>query len=296
MNAPIQEVDDVRSRPWFEELLYPDIRQSFRSEKTLVDTVTKIGHRIKIFETIRFGLISTLDGIVQCIQADEYIYHELLAHVPLCVLPQGSRVLIIGGASGAMAREVLRHNVSEVHMVDIDEEFVLTCRTQLVEIHQGAFFDRRLTLHFAEANEWLARSKPLFDLIIVDSPDPVGPATSLFSANFYEACANSLNSHGILVCQTGVPFLQEDELTKVTKSLAKLFPRVGCFRAATATCNGGDMTFAWASRGPDIANLDNEEIVRAKEVSTYTKYYCPQIHLAAFVVPKTIRRLCNYRP
>ncbi|MFQ5953749.1 MAG: polyamine aminopropyltransferase [Kiloniellales bacterium] len=278
---------------WFEETLYPGYRQGFLVEKVLCRRTTA-HHELVIFESQGFGRVMTLDGIVQTTEADEFVYHEMLAHVPIFGHGAVREVLVVGGGDGGMLEEVLKHPVARATLVEIDPAVIELARRYLSSICGGAFDDPRAEVVVADATRYVAETERRFDVIIVDSTDPVGPGAALFEAPFYAGCKRCLRPGGVLAAQTGVPFLQPEELTATMRHLQALFADVTAFLAPVPSYVGGFMAFAWASddpgkRGIDAATLNS----RVADAKVETRYYTADIHQAAFVLPGYIRALMD---
>jgi spermidine synthase len=276
---------------WFDETLYADHRQSLRVERTLYDSRT--GHqRLQVFENSRFGRVLTLDGVVQTTEGDEWIYHEMMAHVPILAHGAARQVLIIGGGDGGMAREVLRHtSVERLTMVEIDAGVVDFSKQYLPSLSAGAFDDPRLDLVIADGAAFVAESPDRFDVILVDSTDPVGPGEVLFTETFYGRARERLAEGGILVTQNGVPFLQPDELTNTMRALRALFADASCYLATIPTYAGGPMAFGWATNGDARAAGVETITSRHDAAGLDCRYYAPEVHVAAFSLPVYVRRL-----
>ena len=268
---------------WFEESLYDHIKLRIEVERVVADSVTTFGQRAFIFDTVKHGRVFCLDNVIQCAESDEFYYHEIMAHVPLTSMGNVQSVAIIGGASGAMAREVLKHkNCLHIDMIDIDGENIELCKEFMPKVHQGCFEDPRLRVHVADAYHWMARQAGSYDLIIVDSPDPIGPAEKLFSSDFYAYCRSALKKDGVLVCQAGVPFFQYSTYRKVVDELSSMFHYTGSFNSPVPLFIGGKMNFVWASNHYDLNScLDTQWERRATEISTQTKHYDLHVHRAA---------------
>jgi spermidine synthase len=276
---------------WSHETLYPFHRQSLRIDRLLYDSETD-HQRIQVFENARFGRVLTLDGVVQTTEGDEFIYHEMMAHVPILAHGAARRVLIIGGGDGGMAREVLRHaTVEHVTMVEIDAGVVSFCREYLPSLSADAFDDPRLNLVIADGAAYVAEASDTFDVILVDSTDPIGPGEVLFTDTFYGRARERLTAGGILVTQNGVPFLQPDELTATLRALKALFRDAGCYLATVPTYAGGPMAFGWGTDGT-ARQTDLETLRRrAAEAGLDRRYYTPEVHVAAFALPGYVSRL-----
>jgi spermidine synthase len=278
---------------WSHETLYPDYRQSLRIDRLLYDSQTE-HQRIQVFENARFGRVLTLDGVVQTTEGDEWIYHEMMAHVPILAHGAARRVLIIGGGDGGMAREVLRHRtVEHVTMVEIDAGVVDFSRKYLPNLSAGAFDDTRLDLVIADGAAFVAESDALFDVILVDSTDPIGPGEVLFTDSFYGRAKARLAEGGILVTQNGVPFLQPEELRNTMRAFRSLFRDATAYLASIPTYNGGPMAFGWgtdgAARETPLATLRE----RARSSGIAFRYYTPDVHAAAFALPVYVAALVS---
>jgi spermidine synthase len=276
---------------WFDETLYPYHRQALRVDRRIYDSRT--GHqRLQVFENERFGRVLTLDGVVQTTEGDEWIYHEMMAHVPIVAHGAARRVLIIGGGDGGMAREVLRHkSVERLTMVEIDAGVVAFSRQYLPGLSAGAFDDPRLDLVIGDGAAYVAEAADRFDVILVDSTDPIGPGEVLFTDTFYGRARGRLCEGGILVTQNGVPFLQPDELRNTMRALRALFSDATCYLATVPTYAGGPMAFGWATDGDArAAGLARIE-ARVAEAGLACRYYTPEVHEAAFALPGYVRGL-----
>lgn len=203
----------------FQETLFEGYGQRFQIDKLLHEVRTEHQHLV-IFENARMGRVMALDGVIQTTEADEFIYHEMLAHVPILAHGLARRVLIIGGGDGGVLREVARHrDIESITMVEIDGAVVETCREFLPNHSAGTFDDPRLKLVIADGMHFVTNTEEKFDVIISDSTDPIGPAEVLFSEHFYQACRRCLNDGGILVTQNGTPFMQLGEVQTTAKRL-----------------------------------------------------------------------------
>ncbi len=274
----------------FEETLYDSYWQGFESGELFFEHATD-HQQLKIFHNPRFGRMMVLDGVVQTTEADEFIYHEMLTHVPLLAHGSVRRVLIIGGGDGGMLREVCRHrDVEEIVQVEIDRAVVEMSIEHLPNHSSGAFDDPRLELVIDDGIHFVNESNRRFDLIISDSTDPIGPGESLFTRSFYQACKERLAPGGVLVTQNGVAFMQLDEVTDTAKRLHPLFADTTFYSAAIPTYVGGIMTFAWASENPQLRRVDLDTLQqRFQAAEINTRYYNPEIHLASFALPQYLR-------
>jgi spermidine synthase len=276
---------------WFEETLYRDVGQRFIVGQTIYREKTE--HQdLVIFENPVMGRILALDGIIQTTERDEFIYHEMLTHVPILAHGSVKRVLIIGGGDGGMLEEVLKHPVEKCTMVEIDRAVVDLSIKYLPSICGKAFEDRRTELIITDGLKYAAETNDKFDIIIVDSTDPMGPGEVLFTTQFYTDCRRCLNPGGQLVTQNGVPFFQGDELRMTRGRLKPLFKDVACYVAAVPTYYGGFMAFGWGTDNAEARRQPVETIrKRFQAAKLDTRYYTPDLHVGAFALPKFIADL-----
>lgn len=274
----------------FTETLYDAYGQQFSVDRVYYELQTEHQYLL-IFHNAKFGRVMALDGIVQTTERDEFVYHEMLTHVPIFAHGNTRRVLIIGGGDGGMLREVMRHkNIEHATMVEIDGEIITLSREQLPNHHQGAFDDPRADIVIQDGIDFVRECTDTFDVIITDSTDPIGPGEVLFKENYYAACRRLLTPGGILVTQNGVPFMQLDELTTTAKNLSKVFQDWTFYTAAIPTYVGGVMAFAWASDDPLKRQVPLKVLQERYHASGLTtRYYNPEIHLAAFALPQYVR-------
>ena len=273
----------------FQETLYEGYGQRFHIDKLLHEVHTEHQHLV-IFENPRMGRVMALDGVIQTTEADEFIYHEMLAHVPILAHGLARRVLIIGGGDGGILREVARHrDIESITLVEVDGAVVEICREFLPNHSAGTFDDPRLKLVIDDGMHFLAETEEKFDVIICDATDPVGPGEALFSENFYQACRRCLNEGGILVAQNGTPFLQLGAVQTTAKRMQGLFADWHFYQAAVPTCIGGAMTFAWGASSAESRKLPLETLMQRYSGSgIVTRYYNPHLHIAAFALPQYV--------
>lgn len=241
-----------------------------------------------VFRNRQFGRVMALDGVVQTTEGDEFVYHEMLAHVPILAHGRAERVLIIGGGDGGMLREVLRHSsVAQVTQVEIDAEVIDTCRRYLPGHSQGAFDDPRVNLVIDDGVRYVTQAGGQFDVIISDSTDPVGPGEALYTTGFYRGCRACLRPGGILVAQNGNVFTQLEEVQQTAARLGPLFADVAFYTATVPTYIGGPMAFAWASDDPSPRAVRPDTLrERYAGSGLATRYYTPEVHRAAFALPR----------
>ena len=280
------------SEPWFGEDLHPHWRQSFRVSRELC-RARNGGQEIVLFETPGFGRVLALDGVVQLTSGDEFVYHEMLAHVPVYAHGAVRSACVVGGGDGGMLREILKHqSVEQAVLVEIDAQVVAFCRTHMPSVSAGAFDDPRTEIVIADGLRYMAETDRKFDLIVVDSTDPIGPGGVLFTEAFYKDCARCLTAEGIVVNQNGVPFLQGEEITDTWRRRRRHFTDVGFYVAAVPTYVGGVMALGWASASPR-PRAESPRTIHARFAAApvATRYYTPDVHRAAFALPKYVQDL-----
>ena len=279
-------------KDWFEETLHPGFHSRLGMERVLHETKTEHQHLV-IFDNPEFGRVLALDGVVQTTERDEFIYHEMLAHVPILAHGLAKNVLIIGGGDGGTLEEVLKHRgVEAVIQVEIDDTVVELSKCYLQAICGDAYEDPRTELVIADGVEFVNQTDRRFDVIIVDSTDPIGPGEALFGERFYGGCKSCLADGGVLVTQNGVPFVQGEELTGTLTVFRNLFQSASCYRAGVPAYIGGDMTFGWGSDNTSLADVDVLALrARFEAAGIVTEYYTPEMHRGAFALPPYINRL-----
>ncbi|TVS00342.1 MAG: polyamine aminopropyltransferase [Rhodospirillales bacterium] len=279
---------------WFDETLHL-ARHGYAQRIEVVREV----HREKtpfqdmaILESRGFGRVLVLDGVVQTTERDEFVYHEMISHVPMLGHGQARRVLIIGGGDGGVLREVLRHPVERAVMVEIDRAVVERCREFMPGLSDGAFDDPRAEVLFDDGIRYVEDQTEPFDVIIVDSTDPMGPGEVLFTERFYANCARLLGERGVVVTQCGVPFFQGSELAASQDRLKPHFADVSAFVLAVPTYVGGLMTLGWAANDPGLRHRSESDLTeRYVDAGLATRYYSPPVHRAAFALPPFVIRL-----
>ncbi|MGF1277369.1 polyamine aminopropyltransferase [Acetobacter pasteurianus] len=279
---------------WIEETLYDNWGQRFRVVKELARTRSPF-QDIVVFESDSHGRVLMLDGVVQITEKDEFVYQEMLTHVPLFTHANPKNVLIIGAGDGGVLRRVLEHpGIEKAVMVEIDGAVIELSKQHLTSIAGDAWNNPRAEVIVGDGIDYVARAADAsFDVIIVDSTDPIGVGEVLFTDSFYEHCARILTAEGLIVNQCGVPFMQADELHETSVRRAKFFPHVSAYVAAVPTYVGGFMTLGIASKGSNLQAQDVEQVrARAQEAGILgkTQYWTPEIHVGSFNLPPYIAK------
>ena len=263
----------------FQEKSYEHHSQVFTVDALLYRGQTRF-QEVLIFENRLFGRVLVLDGIVQLTQRDNHIYHEMIAHVPLLAHGTAKRVLIIGGGDGGTLKEVLKHPVEH------DKEVIELSKRYVPQVSGGAFDDRRVNLVIGDGVEYVTQVDAQFDVVIIDSTDPVGPGEQLFTRAFYELCRTLLPPNGTIALQAGAPFYNPEQLKAVCTRLAGSFDAVGPFLAPVPTYAGGMLALVAAGKShealrPAVKTLQK----RFQILQSRTSYYTPEVHRAAFTLP-----------
>lgn len=279
---------------WVHETLHPDIRFSFRATETLFEDKSDEWH-LQLISNPLFGKVLMLDGVTQVTTKDEFVYHEMMAHVPLFAHGAARDVLIIGGGDCGLAEEALKHaTVERLTQVEIDEQVIAFSKAHFADMNAPVFDDPRFESVIADGARFVAETDRRFDVIMVDSTDPIGPGAVLFEQAFYENCHRILKPGGILVTQNGVPFLQKDELVGSIAKFSRIFADCGAYVAVVPTYIGGHMAMGFAS--DDGAHRTLDETILAQRFATadiQTRYYTPAVHRAAFALPRFIEDAVN---
>jgi spermidine synthase len=279
---------------WINETLYPDWGQRFRVKRELA-RVRSDFQDIAVFESYTHGRVMLLDGVVQITEMDEFVYQEMIVHVPLLAHGAARNVLIIGAGDGGVLKRVLQHrNVARAVMVEIDGEVIRLAKEFLPGIGGDSWTDSRAEVIVGDGIDYVRRAPDAsFDAIIVDSTDPIGVGEVLFTDEFYRNAARILTAGGLIVNQCGVPAMQADELRDTSARRARFFPHVGAYVAAVPTYVGGYMTLGFAARQPGLDTHPAAEIARRAAAACIlgtTQYWTPQVHAGAFHLPPYIAR------
>ena len=282
---------------WIPETLFDEIglRTAYAVERVLYETRTEHQHLV-LFEHRHFGKVLMLDGATQVTTRDEFIYHEMMSHVPLLAHGNAREVLIVGGGDCGIAEEVLKHaGVKRLTQVEIDRSVVDFAKEHFPEFTGPVLSDARFELVIDDGMHYVAATDRRFDVIIVDSTDPQGPGKVLFSREFYAGCKRCMAPGGVMVTQNGVPIYQPEELTKGISKFRRLWADGNCYVAAIPTYVGGHMAMGWATDDKKLRQVSEQTIATryAKAGSFPTKYWSPEMHKAAFAKPRFIQELVD---
>ncbi|PFC70008.1 spermidine synthase [Bacillus cereus] len=267
---------------WFTEKQTKHFGITARINRTLHTEQTEF-QKLDMVETEEFGNMLILDGMVMTTEKDEFVYHEMVAHVPLFTHPNPENVLVVGGGDGGVIREVLKHpSVKKATLVEIDGKVIEYSKQYLPSI-AGALDNERVEVQVGDGFLHIAESENEYDVIMVDSTEPVGPAVNLFTKGFYAGISKALKEDGIFVAQTDNPWFTPELITTVFKDVKEIFPITRLYTANIPTYPSGLWTFTIGSKKHDPLEVSED---RFHEIET--KYYTKELHNAAFALPKFV--------
>lgn len=270
---------------WFTEKQTEHFGITGRVRRTLAQERTPY-QDLLVVDTCQWGPMLLLDGMVMTSEGDEFVYHEMMAHPPLFTHPHPRHVLVVGGGDGGVIREVLKHpTVEKAVLVEIDERVVENARRYLPTI-SGALDDPRVEVRIEDGFRYIHEHQDAYDVIMVDSTEPVGPAVQLFEKSFYEGIYRCLREDGIFVAQTDNPWFKGDLIRRVYADIAATFPITRLYWANIPTYPSGFWTFTIGSKKADPLEVD---VASLPDIPT--RYYTPELHKAAFVLPRFVQDL-----
>ena len=270
---------------WITEEQTPHLRLSAEAEEVLYSGESEF-QKIEVFKSKEYGTMLALDGVFQTSEREEFIYHEMMSHVPLFLHPNPERVLIIGGGDGGVAKELTQYDsIEKIDVVEPDEMLVEVCREHFPELACG-LDDPRVNVYYQDGLRFLRNKTEEYDLIINDATDPFGHTEGLFTKEFYVSCYKALKEDGIMVYQHGSPFYDEDkeECMKMHRKAFRAFPVSRVYQAHIPTCSSGYWLFGFASK--KYHPLNNLRVKEWKKLHIKTRYYTTNLHRGAFMLPK----------
>lgn len=275
---------------WFSEFHTPHVKLSIQVEKQLCSKQSEF-QKIDVFETAEFGRMMTLDGYVMVTEKDEFIYHEMIVHVPMQVHKKAENILVIGGGDGGTVRELLKYeNIKNIDLVEIDEDVVNISKEYLPTM--GSFLENeKVKIYIQDGLKYIRKCENKYDLIIVDSTDPFGPGEGLFTKEFYGNCYKALKEDGIMVNQHESPFYDEDAyaMQRAHSRIVKSFPIARVYQAHIPSYPSGHWLFGFASKKySPIKDFDKKKF---KESNIETRYYNGNLHIASFALPNYVEEL-----
>lgn len=275
---------------WFSEKHTENVKLSIKVNEHLFHKQSDF-QQIDVFDSVEFGRFLTLDGYMMLTEKDEFIYHEMMVHVPMAVHPSVRRVLVIGAGDGGVLRELIKYDyIEKIDIVEIDSEVIEVCKKYLPFTACG-FDDKRVNVVCQNGLKFIREPKDEYDLILVDSTDPFGPGEGLFTKEFYGNCYKALKEDGILINQHESPFYKEDAaaVTYIHKRIVESFEVARVYQAHIPTYPSGHWLFGFASK-----KYHPVKDLRAKEwkaLNIKTKYYNTNLHLGSFYLPNYVEEL-----
>ncbi len=269
---------------WFTEPHTKNVRFSMKVDRQIYSGKSEF-QRIDIFDSLEFGRVLVLDGYTMLTEGDEFMYHEMIVHVPLCAHPNARKALVIGGGDGGSVRELVRYkDLDHIDLVEIDEEVVDACRKYLPQT-AGKLDDPRVRIHYEDGLKFIRHHEDEYDVIIVDSTDPFGPGEGLFTREFYGNCFRALKEDGIMVNQHESPFYQETAhaMQRAHKRIVNSFPLARVYQVHIPTYPSGHWLFGFASK--KYHPVKGVDWARWESLGIKTRYYNTKLHAASFALP-----------
>lgn len=271
---------------WITEQQNEDVNFTCRVKRTIYSEKTDF-QQIDIMETEYFGKMMVLDGVIQTTTFDEFIYHEMIGHVPMLAHPAPKRVLVIGGGDGGSVREILKHkSVEKVDWVDIDGRVIEACKTYLPEWNYMIWDSPIVERKICDGLKHMKESKGEYDVIVVDCSDPVGPGELLFTYEFYKDIHGALKEDGLFVQQTESPFYHRELIRRIQKDVSAIYPVTGLYTTNIPTYPSGLHCFTIGSKKYDPA-----ETYEGRTPDFDTRWYTTETHKTSFSLPKFISEL-----
>jgi spermidine synthase len=267
---------------WYTQYQTADVKFTFRV-KDVIHTETSDYQSIEVLDTYQFGRMLILDQCIMFTEKDEHIYHEILVHPAMVCHPNPKKILVIGGGDGGALREIIKYEVESAKLVEIDAR-VIEVSKKFFPALGNSFLDNRVTTITDDGATYVKKAKESFDIIFVDSPDPVGHAEVLVKGNFIYSCAKLLKNNGIFVAQTQALFYESDFISQYLKSVKKNFPIVKPYFASIPTYAEGPWSFTFASFGVDPLNIK-------RKAKGPLRYYNEEMHKASFVLPEDVKKI-----
>ncbi len=275
---------------WYSEKHTKNVKFSIKVDKQLHSCKSEF-QRIDVFQSEEFGRFLTLDGFMMLTEKDEFIYHEMITHVPMAVNQSIERVLVVGAGDGGVIRELIKYkNITHIDLVEIDEMVVKVCKEFLPKT-ASCLDDKRVHIHYLDGLKFIRKCENQYNLIIVDSTDPFGPGEGLFTKEFYGNCCKALTKDGILINQHESPFYKNDAIAmqRAHKKIATSFNISRVYQAHIPTYPSGHWLFGFASQ-----KFHPTKDLKAKqwnELEINTKYYNTKLHKGAFALPTYVEEL-----
>jgi spermidine synthase len=272
---------------WFVENYDDKASLGLKVKEKLYEKQSKF-QKIEIFKTEFFGNLMTLDGLVMLSEKDEFVYHEMITHMPLCTHKNPKTVLVVGGGDGGAVREILKHStIEKVVLCEIDKEVVDVSKKFFPTV-SSQLENQKVEIVYEDGFKFLDNHKNSFDIIITDSSDPVGPGVELFKEKYFQKIKEALKENGIMVSQSESPWFYSDTMNSMTTAMGKVFENIQTYIAMIPLYPSGFWTITFAS---DVYRLENFDLKKSEEISKTCKYYNPEIHKSALALPNFAKNI-----
>ena len=275
---------------WFSDVHTPNVKLSIRVDEQLFSANSEL-QRLDVLSSREFGKILVVDGDLALTEKDEFIYHEMISHVPMAVHPDVKQILVIGGGDGGVVRELVKYeDVEQIDVVEADPLLVEVCRRYFPQM-ACSLNDRRVNIYHEDGLKFIRSRSDAYDLIIIDSPNPFGAAEGLFTKEFYGNCFNALHEDGIMINQHESPFYDEEAFwcLRMHKRIVESFPVSRVYQAHIPSYPSGHWLFGFASK--KYHPVDDLDGVRWKLLAIHTRYYLPRLHAGVFALPAYVEEM-----
>jgi spermidine synthase len=271
---------------WYTEKQTANYGITAKIEKTLHTEQSEF-QRVDLIDTLQWGKMLVLDGMVMTTDKDEFVYHEMITHLAMNTHPNPKQVLVVGGGDGGVIREVLKYpSVERAVLAEIDGKVIEVSRKYLPDI-AGGLDNPKVDIQVVDGIKYIHDNKNTFDVIMVDSTEPVGPAVGLFEKGFYQGIADALKEDGMMVAQTESPWFNADLIKRVFKDLSDVFPITRYYTGSIPTYPSGLWSWTIGSKKYDPLEVDEAQLIEPAD----TKYYHKGMHKSVFTVPKFVQEL-----
>ena len=275
---------------WYSEYYSDNVRFGIKVKKHIFSDKSDF-QQVDVFDSYEFGRTLTLDGLIMVNEKDEFIYHDMIVHVPMASNPEIKKVLVIGGGDGGTVRELVRYEkIEKIDMVEIDK-MVVDVAKEYLQYTSCGLDDERVTLYYEDGIEFVKDKFNEYDLILVDSTDPIGPGEGLFTIDFYSDCFKALKKDGILINQNESPYYDTfaKEFIRANDKISKVFPISKVYQFHMPTYPSGHWLFGFAAKTVDP--IENANIEKWNELGIKTKYYNTEIHKGSFALPTYVKEM-----
>lgn len=288
--TPKHTFRDAAGDLWLKETLSGGLGNCFRVD-TLLDHSESDLQDLILFENAEHGRVLAIDGLVQVSTKDEFVYHEMVSHVPILAHGAVKRVLIIGGGDGGAMREMLKHpGIESISLVEIDADVIEFSKRWFPEVSNGSFEDARVEIVITDGAAFVKTDQEPYDLILVDSSDPVGPSAVLFTPEFYADCRARLAPNGILVTQSGLVSIHPEPVTDTAAAFRDLFAHPAFYLICVPAFSGGFMALGFGTDNTDAMTVSEDTLrQRLSGLELNARYYAPEVHKAAFALPPFVQ-------